>query len=172
MGIGSKIGALLKEQGRSAAWLSRETEIPATTLRSMISRDSDRADIDALEKIASALGCSFVDLLGYEVDENKKTITVSSNEDFLHVQMAFREKARIKHETYKAITKCYEKLNTDGQKLLLGCAELLSASPSLIDNEPAETVIINDHTNETKNEADQEYGGKTEEGQERTSQDQ
>ncbi len=125
-----------------------------------------------LEKIAEALGCSFVDLYGYEVDEKKKTVTVSSSKDSLHVQMAFREKARIKHETYKAITKCYEKLNTDGQKLLLGCAELLSASPSLIDNEPPETVIINDHTNETKNEADQEYGRKTEEGQERTSQDQ
>ena len=69
MGIGNKIGTLLKEQGRSAAWLSRETKIPATTLRSMISRDSDRADIDTLEKVAKALGCSVLDLISKEAFE-------------------------------------------------------------------------------------------------------
>lgn len=63
MGIGNRIGELLKNQSRTAAWLSRETGIPATTLRSMISRDSDRADIETIGKIAAALGCPVTELI-------------------------------------------------------------------------------------------------------------
>ena len=53
--IGNKVKEELKRQGKSVAWLARETEIPATTLRSTFSKDNDNISIETLQSIASAL---------------------------------------------------------------------------------------------------------------------
>lgn len=53
--IGNKVKDELKKQGKSVAWLARETGIPATTLRSAFSKDNDNISIEALRRIASAL---------------------------------------------------------------------------------------------------------------------
>ncbi len=56
MGIGSKLTQLMKEQNTNANELARKAGVPATTIYSLIKRDSSRVDIDALIKIARALG--------------------------------------------------------------------------------------------------------------------
>ena len=63
MGIGKSIGEKLKAQNKTAAWLSKKTGIPATTIRSMITNDSD-PKTDNLKLMADALGCSIFELIG------------------------------------------------------------------------------------------------------------
>lgn len=63
MGIGGHIGELLKERNKSAAWLARETRIPATTIRTWISKDKDSISFRQLAVIARVLNCSMQDLL-------------------------------------------------------------------------------------------------------------
>lgn len=62
MGIGHNIKRELERQGKSVAWLARKTEIPATTLRSAISRDSDNISEDKVYRISSALNVTMKDL--------------------------------------------------------------------------------------------------------------
>lgn len=56
MSIGKKVKEELKKQGKSVAWLARETGIPATTLRSAFSKDRDNISIATMQKISKALG--------------------------------------------------------------------------------------------------------------------
>ena len=56
MGIGSKLTALMKQQNTNANELAQKAGVPATTVYSLIKRDSNRVDIDSLIKIARALG--------------------------------------------------------------------------------------------------------------------
>lgn len=59
---GKKIKELLNDLDMTAAELSRKTGIPATTLRSMMSKDTT-PKIDTLEKIATALGQDILDFV-------------------------------------------------------------------------------------------------------------
>ena len=58
MAIGKLIKEELQARGKTVAWLARETGIPATTLRSTISRDSS-VKFDYLQRIQEALGVEF-----------------------------------------------------------------------------------------------------------------
>lgn len=60
--IGERIQKQLKESNKSVAWLSRETGIPATTLRSAISRGSDNISIDRIYRISNALDITMDEL--------------------------------------------------------------------------------------------------------------
>ena len=62
MAFGAIIKEELKLRGKSAAWLSRETGIPATTIRSLISRDSWSINPSHWEKILKALDLTERDL--------------------------------------------------------------------------------------------------------------
>lgn len=56
MGIGFKLDMLMKEKGTNANELAQKIGIPPTTIYSMIKRDSKKADIEVLVKIARELG--------------------------------------------------------------------------------------------------------------------
>lgn len=58
MGIGSKINNLMNEQNINANELANRVGVAPTTLYSMIKRDSKKADIEVLIKIANELGVS------------------------------------------------------------------------------------------------------------------
>lgn len=72
--LGELIKDELDRQGKSVAWLAKETGIPATTLRSTISRSSNKVSAERIHKIALALNTtidaltegkvSFADLWG------------------------------------------------------------------------------------------------------------
>ncbi len=56
MGIGSKLSKLMKEQNTNANELAQKVGVAPTTIYSMITRDSKKADIEVLIKIARTLG--------------------------------------------------------------------------------------------------------------------
>lgn len=55
MGIGLKLDALIKERHINASELAQQVGVAPTTIYSMIKRDSKKADIDVLLKIAHVL---------------------------------------------------------------------------------------------------------------------
>ena len=64
MGIGNNLKTILEKYGKTTAWLSRETGIPASTLRSIISRDSDSIGSYYVFAICETLKISMDELLG------------------------------------------------------------------------------------------------------------
>lgn len=56
MGIGLKLDKLMKERGTNANELAQKIGVAPTTIYSMIRRDSKKADIEVLIKIARELG--------------------------------------------------------------------------------------------------------------------
>lgn len=55
MGFGKQLKAVLSEIDMSVAALSRETDIPSTTLYSIINKDIDNVGLDKVKKIEKAL---------------------------------------------------------------------------------------------------------------------
>lgn len=55
MGIGHNIKEFLKIKGKTIKWLAEETGISVNTLYSITKRDSERINIDSLNKIAKCL---------------------------------------------------------------------------------------------------------------------
>ena len=81
MAIGKEIRKELDRQGHSVAWLSKTSGIKATTLRSIISRDSWNIQEDQLNTICVALGLKPHELLGV------KTIQLSEDNMCSFVQL-------------------------------------------------------------------------------------
>ena len=80
MGIASKLIRLMKEQNTNANELAKKADIPATTIYSLIRRDSSRVDIDSLIKIARALNTTADYLCN---DDDEPEFPYSSNEQEL-----------------------------------------------------------------------------------------
>lgn len=80
MGIGTTMGLLIKKSGITVSELSRRTEVPASTIYSIIKRDNKKVDIDVLLKIADELGIS-ADQFFIDTDstllETQKILTTS-----------------------------------------------------------------------------------------------
>ena len=78
MGIGAKLDFLLKERNSNPNELAAKVGVSAQTIYSMIKRDSKKADIEVLIKIAKELGVEpeyFCDSSDFE------TITENAYED-------------------------------------------------------------------------------------------
>lgn len=67
MGIGKKIEDVMKKRGTNANELAQKTGLSASTIYSMIQRDSSRVDIDILLKVAHALGITADELISDRV---------------------------------------------------------------------------------------------------------
>lgn len=63
MGIGKKIEEMMKKRGTNANELAQKTGLTASTIYSMIQRDSSRVDIDILLKVAHALDITADELI-------------------------------------------------------------------------------------------------------------
>lgn len=55
MGIGNKLAVLIDERGTNVNELARKANVPAQTIYSLIRRDANKVDIDALIRICHAL---------------------------------------------------------------------------------------------------------------------
>ena len=69
MGFGRKLKEAMDKKGVNAHELSVAMDVPPSTIYSMITRNSKRADVDVLIKIARYLGVSVDELLGSEETE-------------------------------------------------------------------------------------------------------
>ena len=74
MGIGSKLTKLMKEQNTNANELASKAGVPAQTIYSLIRRDASKVEIDALIKIARALGVTADYFCSDEVANQPTTI--------------------------------------------------------------------------------------------------
>ncbi len=73
MGIGSKLSILLEKNDTNPNELAKQVGVSAQTIYSIIKRDSKKADIEVLLKIADILGVT----VEYFVDDSKPTIVYS-----------------------------------------------------------------------------------------------
>lgn len=78
MGFGKNLKKVLDEKNKTVVWLSKETEIPSTTIYSMIKRDNEPR-LDVVKKIASKLGVDIDDL--YYNAEQLKELKEMEEED-------------------------------------------------------------------------------------------
>lgn len=77
MGIGSKLSKLLDANGSNANELANKIGVSPQTIYSMIKRDSKKADIDVLLKIADTFGVS----AEYFVDDEDTPRTIAAHFD-------------------------------------------------------------------------------------------
>ena len=77
MGIGSKINELMQEKKINANELANKIGVAPTTIYSMIKRDSKKADIEVLIRIAKELGVS----VEYFSDEPIEQTTIAAHFD-------------------------------------------------------------------------------------------
>lgn len=77
MGIGSKLSQLLDANGTNANELANKIGVSPQTIYSMIKRDSKKADIDVLLKIADSFGVN----AEYFVDDEDAPHTIAVHFD-------------------------------------------------------------------------------------------
>lgn len=77
MGIGSKLAKLIEANGTNANELAKRVGVSPQTIYSIIKRDSKKADIEVLLKIADILGVT----VKYFVDEDSKPVTIAAHFD-------------------------------------------------------------------------------------------
>lgn len=75
MGIGKRLEYLMKSRNTNANELAQKIGVRASTIYSLIQRDSNRMDINLIIKIAHALGVTADELLSEDlVDESPETL--------------------------------------------------------------------------------------------------
>ena len=75
MGIGKRLEYLMKSRNTNANELAQKIGVRASTIYSLIQRDSNRMDINLIIKITHALGVTADELLSEDlVDESPKTL--------------------------------------------------------------------------------------------------
>lgn len=122
MALGKKLKNILKTKNMTVKELSKLTDIPATTLYSFISRDSETGKVDFLNKICETLGITLIDLLEFK-DSN---FYVSS-----HNVVLSSDTPREEHCTFREqlILRFFRELNHDGQEEVIRYAEYASEKP-------------------------------------------
>ena len=67
MNLGSRLKQILKERGLTVTRISKEAGVPAQTIYALINRDSNKADMDILIKLLTALDMDLFTLMGVDV---------------------------------------------------------------------------------------------------------
>lgn len=66
MNLGSRLKQILNERGLTVTRFSKEAGVPAQTIYALINRDSNKADMDILIKLLTALDMDLFTLMGVE----------------------------------------------------------------------------------------------------------
>ncbi len=80
MGFGNRLDQLMKESGTNANELASRAGVTASTIYSMIQRDSNRVDIDLVIKLSHAMGVTADELLKDELDGQSSDIVLTGEE--------------------------------------------------------------------------------------------
>ena len=73
-----KINEILKEQGKTAYWLAKETGIAPNNISKICNGETSTIRFDTLEKICKALNCGIDDLF-YSTDPQMKRLLCYSS---------------------------------------------------------------------------------------------
>ena len=89
MGIGKRLEYLMKKRNTNANELAQKIGVRASTIYSLIQRDSSRMDINLIIKIAHALGITADDLLSddFDVDAPQTLAAHFDGSDFTPEEM-------------------------------------------------------------------------------------
>lgn len=135
MGFGKQLGIVLEEICLTVTDLSKKTGIPASTIYSMIERDTDSVGIDKVKKIEKALraipGSSLYNLL-YGIKPEEENVTTRQH-DWSLIDEEVRE---------EFLCEKYESLNTKGQVKAITYVEDLLKIPEYRKSD-AETQEVN-----------------------------
>lgn len=69
MNLGSRLKHILAERGLTVTQFSKEAGVPAQTIYALINRDSNKADMDILIKLLTALDMDFFTFMGAEAPD-------------------------------------------------------------------------------------------------------
>ena len=69
MNLGSRLKHILDERGLTVTQFSKEAGVPAQTIYALINRDSNKADMDILIKLLTALDMDFFTFMGAEAPD-------------------------------------------------------------------------------------------------------
>lgn len=72
MNLGSRLKHILDERGLTVTQFSKEAGVPAQTLYALINRDSNKADMDILIKLLTALNMDFFTFMGADAPDGVK----------------------------------------------------------------------------------------------------
>ncbi len=123
MATGRKLKEMLTAKNMSAAELSRKTGIPATTIRSIITKDTT-PKIDTVYKIAAALECSVRDLIDAKTKDDH--LIFDTPEEFDAYHDSILDDIYINKLRVPAL-----KLNESGRETLLTTAEAMAANEDM-----------------------------------------
>ena len=111
MGTGKRIGDACQQKGLSLRQLSIKADVPYSTLYSAVKRDSDGISLDALRKIAVALGVDLYSLADFDIASDALAEEINANNKEAHVLQLFQ---------------C---LNSDGQNVAIERLEEMTQLP-------------------------------------------
>ena len=92
MGIGNKLAKLLETNETNANELARQIDVSPQTIYSIIKRDSKKADIEVLLKIADVFGVN-AEYFVYDNIPDKNSISIPKH-DFTHSEIDHMKKYR------------------------------------------------------------------------------
>ena len=73
MNLGSRLKHILDERGLTVTQFSKEAGVPAQTIYALINRDSNKADMDILIKLLTALDMDFFTFMGAEAPDGMES---------------------------------------------------------------------------------------------------
>ena len=111
LGTGKRIGDACQQKGLSLRQLSIKADVPYSTLYSAVKRDSDGISLDALRKIAVALGVDLYSLADFDIASDALAEEINANNKEAHVLQLFQ---------------C---LNSDGQNVAIERLEEMTQLP-------------------------------------------
>lgn len=74
MNLGSRLKQILDERGLTVTQFSKEAGVPAQTLYALINRDSNKADMDILIKVLTALHMDFFSFMGASAPDGVEAV--------------------------------------------------------------------------------------------------
>lgn len=132
MAVGKRIESIAKEKKISLRKIALSAGISYNTLYAIVKRDSNRIDLETLEKIAAALEVDIADLKFSEpvAKAFKSAINGSGMRVFSELQKQESQKSRL--------DEAYSKLNRTGQQKAVERVEELAMIPDYQNNDPGE----------------------------------
>lgn len=71
MKLGSRLKQIIDERKMTVSQLARQADVPAQTIYALINRDSNKADMEIMNKLLAALDMDFFSFMGGKAEEKE-----------------------------------------------------------------------------------------------------
>lgn len=132
MGIGKNIKSILEQKNMTVVDLANLTEIPSTTLYSMMKRDNKSEKYETLQKIIEALDVEMEDLIGKRASTFHSHLFSARQETGL-TREEFSEASQISLKRFTRLENGVEEPTEDDRKKIAVALGVLDKLPSWLD---------------------------------------